>query len=56
MWEDDIKMDLKETGGGYVDWIKLASGCYFELGNEFSGFMEREEFFDKPKCSIYTRT
>jgi hypothetical protein len=23
-WEDNIKMDLQETGGGHVDWIELA--------------------------------
>jgi hypothetical protein len=23
-WEDNIKMDLKETGFGDVDWINLA--------------------------------
>ena len=23
-WEDNIKMDLKEVGCGYMDWIKLA--------------------------------
>jgi len=23
-WEDDIKMNLQEVGGGYGDWIELA--------------------------------
>jgi hypothetical protein len=23
-WEDDIKMDLRETGFGNMDWINLA--------------------------------
>ena len=23
-WEDNIKMDLQEVGGGYGDWIELA--------------------------------
>ena len=23
-WEDNIKMDLQEVGGGYVDWMELA--------------------------------
>ena len=23
-WEDNIKMDLQELGGGCVDWIELA--------------------------------
>jgi hypothetical protein len=23
-WEDNIKIDLQEVGGRYVDWMKLA--------------------------------
>ena len=23
-WEDNIKMDLQEVGGGYEDWMELA--------------------------------
>jgi hypothetical protein len=23
-WEDNIKMDIKEVGCGYMDWIELA--------------------------------
>jgi hypothetical protein len=23
-WEDNIKMDLQEVGGGHVDWMELA--------------------------------
>ena len=23
-WEDNIKMDLREVGGGYGDWMELA--------------------------------
>ena len=23
-WEDNIKMDLQEMGGGYGDWMELA--------------------------------
>ena len=23
-WEDDIKMDLQEVGGGFGDWMELA--------------------------------
>jgi hypothetical protein len=23
-WEDNIKMDLQEVGGGYTDWMELA--------------------------------
>jgi hypothetical protein len=25
-WEDNIKMDLREIGWGYMDWIFLAQG------------------------------
>jgi hypothetical protein len=25
-WEDNIKMDLQEIGGGRGDWIELAKG------------------------------
>jgi hypothetical protein len=24
IWEDNIKMDLQEVGGGYGDWMELA--------------------------------
>jgi hypothetical protein len=27
-WEDGIRMDLRETGWGSVDWIKLAQDRY----------------------------
>jgi hypothetical protein len=27
-WEDNIKMDLREIGFGYVDWIHLAQDRY----------------------------
>jgi hypothetical protein len=41
-WEDNIKMDLRETGGGGMDWIDLAQdrvpvAGYYEFGNEPSG-------------------
>jgi hypothetical protein len=26
IWEDDIKMDLQEVGGGCGDWMELAQG------------------------------
>jgi len=26
-WEDNIKMDLQEVGGGCGDWIDLAQHC-----------------------------
>ena len=25
-WVDNIRMDLQEVGGGYMDWIGLAQG------------------------------
>ena len=25
-WEDNIKMDLQEVGGGHGDWMELAQG------------------------------
>jgi hypothetical protein len=27
-WEDNIKMDLQEVGGGYRDWMELAQDRY----------------------------
>jgi hypothetical protein len=37
-WEDGIRMDVRETGLGGVDWIQLAqvAGCC-ECGDEPSG-------------------
>jgi hypothetical protein len=40
-WEDGVRMDLRETGFGGVDWIRLAqdrpmTGCC-ECGDEPSG-------------------
>ena len=31
-WEDNIKMDLQEVGGGCGDWMELAGTC--EYGGE----------------------
>jgi hypothetical protein len=43
--EDNIKMDLSETGFGGVDWIKLAQdGDRYELSYEFSGCVKGWEF------------
>jgi hypothetical protein len=41
----DIKMDLREIGGGGMDWIDLAQDRYLwkgsrEHGNELLGTME----------------
>jgi hypothetical protein len=42
-WEDKIKMDLQEVGGGCGDWMELAQG---ECGNELSGSIKCGEFLD----------
>jgi hypothetical protein len=37
-WEDNIKMDLKETGRENVDWIHLAQWwTLVNMGHELSG-------------------
>jgi hypothetical protein len=36
MWEDGIRMDLREIGLGGVDWIRLSQGCC-GYGDEPSG-------------------
>jgi hypothetical protein len=42
-WEDNIKMDLQEVGGGCGNWMELAQGrdrcwvCTCEYGKEPSG-------------------
>jgi len=42
-WEDNIKMDLQEVGGGCGDW-KVAGTC--EYGDEPSGSKKCGEFLD----------
>jgi len=50
-WEDNIKMDLKETGWVSMDWIYLVQdrgqmvGC-FERGNGHTGSVVYGEFLD----------
>jgi len=39
-WEDNIKMDLQEMGGGCEDWMELAQ----EYGDEPSGSKNAENF------------
>ena len=48
-WVDNIRMDLREVGCGYMDWIGLAQNkrqvvddC--ECGNETSGSVKCGEF------------
>ena len=46
-WVDNIRMDLREVGCGYMDWIGLgqvADAC--ECGNEPSGSVKCGEFLD----------
>jgi len=46
-WVDNIRMDLREVGCGYMDWIGLAQvadAC--ECGNELSGSVKCGEFLD----------
>jgi hypothetical protein len=56
-WEDNIKMDLQEVGGGYGDWMEfglgygqLARTC--ECGNELLGSIKCGEFLDWPKNQL----
>jgi hypothetical protein len=47
-WEDNIKMDLRETENDEANWIQLgpvAGLC--EHGNEPSGSIRKQEIFDK---------
>jgi hypothetical protein len=45
-WEDYIKMDLQEVGGGCGDWMELQVVVTCEYGNELSGSIKRGEFLD----------
>ena len=46
-WEDNIKMDLQEVGGGGGDWMDLAQVAgTCEYGNELSGSIKCGEFLD----------
>ena len=46
-WEDNIKMDLREVGGG-GDWMELAGQMVgtCEYGDELSGSIKCGEFLD----------
>jgi hypothetical protein len=48
-WEDNIKMDLQEVGGGYGDWMELAGTC--EWGNELSGSKNAGHFLTSCRTS-----
>jgi hypothetical protein len=45
-WEDNIKMDLQEVGGGYGDWMETC-----EYGNELSGSINAGNFLTSYKTS-----
>jgi hypothetical protein len=49
-WVDNIRMDLRVVGCGYMDWIGLAQdrqvACACECGNEPSGSVKCGEFLD----------
>ena len=50
-WEDNIRMDLQEVGGGCGDWMELALGLgqvagTCEYGNELWGSIKCGEFLD----------
>ena len=47
-WEDNIKMDLQEVGGGCVDWSWFrigTDGGTCEYGDEPSGSKNARNFF-----------
>ena len=51
-WEDNIKMDLQEVGGGCGDWMELAQvagAC--EYGEEPSGSKNAGNFLTSCKTS-----
>ena len=49
-WEDNIKMNLQEMGGGCGDWMELAQDRdrwrALEYGDEPSGSVKCGEFLD----------
>ena len=50
-WEDNIKMDIQEVGGGCGDWMELAQDVdrwrgTCEYGDEPSGSRKCGEFLD----------
>jgi hypothetical protein len=51
-WEDNIKMDLQEVGGGCGDWMELAQvagTCGY--GEEISGSINAGNFLTS--CKVY---
>jgi hypothetical protein len=48
-WEDSIKMDLQEVGGGCGDWMERAGTC--EYGNRLSGSINEGNFLTSCKTN-----
>ena len=48
-WEDNIKMDLQEVGGGREDWMELAGTCGY--GEGLSGSINAGNFLTS--CKVY---
>ena len=48
-WEDNIKMDLQEVGGGRGDWMELAQDCGY--GEGLSGSINAGNFL--ASCKVY---
>ena len=48
-WEDNIKMDLQEVGGGRGDWMKLGGTCVY--GEGLSGSINAGNFLTS--CKVY---
>jgi hypothetical protein len=51
-WEDNIKMDLLEVGGGRGDWMELAGTCGY--GEELSSSINAGNFLTS--CKVYWLT
>jgi hypothetical protein len=50
MWEDKIKLDLREIVIDVANWIRLAQDRFQWrdlTGNEPSGCIRKQDFFDK---------
>jgi hypothetical protein len=56
-WEDNIKMDLRETGIDGANWIQLAQDRVLvaglcEYGNEPSGYVRKRDIFWQAECTM----
>jgi hypothetical protein len=51
-WEDNIKRDLPDVGGGYGDWMEQAQDRdRWRYGNELSGYINAGNFLTSCKTS-----